>query len=56
MHNSAVAMTLAISVFGSVGLAVPAAVYGVLMYPVAALAGVLMARGARTAEEPATVV
>ncbi|WP_030704067.1 MULTISPECIES: bile acid:sodium symporter family protein [unclassified Streptomyces] len=56
VHNSAVAMTLAISVLGSVGLAVPAAVYGVLMYPVAALAGVLMARGARTAEEPAPVV
>ncbi|MZE54920.1 bile acid:sodium symporter family protein [Streptomyces sp. SID5770] len=53
VHNSAVAMTLAISVLGSVGLAVPAAVYGVLMYPVAALAGMLMTRGSRTAEEPA---
>ncbi|MFE5829404.1 bile acid:sodium symporter family protein [Streptomyces sp. NPDC056488] len=41
---------------GSVGPAVPAAVYGVLMYPVAALAGVLMTRGSRTAEEPAPVV
>ncbi|MFJ3503444.1 MULTISPECIES: bile acid:sodium symporter family protein [unclassified Streptomyces] len=56
VHNSAVAMTLAISVLGSVGLAVPAAVYGVLMYPVAALAGVLMTRGSRPAEEPAPVV
>ncbi|MFE6719357.1 bile acid:sodium symporter family protein [Streptomyces albidoflavus] len=54
VHNSAVAMTLAISVLGSVGLAVPAAVYGVLMYPVAALAGVLMSRRFRgSAEEPA---
>ncbi|MET7507054.1 bile acid:sodium symporter family protein [Streptomyces albidoflavus] len=53
VHNSAVSMTLAISVLGSVGLAVPAAVYGVLMYPVAALAGVLMTRWSRTAEEPA---
>ncbi|MFJ9638888.1 bile acid:sodium symporter family protein [Streptomyces sp. NPDC101178] len=44
VHNSAVAMTLAISVLGSVGLAVPAAVYGVLAYPVAALAGLLMTR------------
>ncbi|MEU1281744.1 bile acid:sodium symporter family protein [Streptomyces sp. NPDC005805] len=52
VHNSAVAMTLAISVLGSVGLAVPAAVYGVLMYPVAALAGMLMTRGSRPAEEP----
>ncbi|AVI00218.1 bile acid:sodium symporter family protein (plasmid) [Streptomyces sp. WAC00288] len=51
VHNSAVAMTLAISVLGSVSLAVPAAVYGVLMYPVAALAGVLMTRGSRAAEE-----
>ncbi|MFF9627318.1 bile acid:sodium symporter family protein [Streptomyces griseosporeus] len=56
VHNSAVSMTLAISVLGSVGLAVPAAVYGVLMYPVAALAGVLMTRGSQTAEEPAPVV
>ncbi|MFZ4136124.1 bile acid:sodium symporter family protein [Streptomyces koyangensis] len=54
VHNSAVSMTLAISVLGSVGLAVPAAVYGVLMYPVAALAGVLMSRRFRgPAEEPA---
>ncbi|RZF05225.1 bile acid:sodium symporter family protein [Streptomyces sp. SCA2-2] len=54
VHNSAVSMTLAISVLGSVGLAVPAAVYGVLMYPVAALAGVLMSRRFRgSAEEPA---
>ncbi|MFF8564609.1 bile acid:sodium symporter family protein [Streptomyces albidoflavus] len=53
VHNSAVSMTLAISVLGSVGLAVPAAVYGVLMYPVAALAGTLMTRWSRTAEEPA---
>ncbi|MGW1202617.1 bile acid:sodium symporter family protein [Streptomyces cyaneofuscatus] len=51
VHNSAVAMTLAISVLGSVSLAVPAAVYGVLMYPVAALAGVLMTRGSRAADE-----
>ncbi|MEU6111191.1 bile acid:sodium symporter family protein [Streptomyces albidoflavus] len=54
VHNSAVAMTLAISVLGSVGLAVPAAVYGLLMYPVAALAGALMSRRFRgSAEEPA---
>lgn len=56
VHNSAVAMTLAISVLGSVGLAVPAAVYGVLMYPVAALAGLLMTRGSRPAEDPAPAV
>ncbi|CAM5669555.1 Pantothenate precursors transporter PanS [Streptomyces tanashiensis] len=56
VHNSAVAMTLAISVLGSVSLAVPAAVYGVLMYPVAALAGVLMTWGSRTVEDPAPVM
>ncbi|MFD3969930.1 bile acid:sodium symporter family protein [Streptomyces cyaneofuscatus] len=44
VHNSTVAMTLAISVLGSVSLAVPAAVYGVLTYPVAALAGLIMTR------------
>ncbi|MFC8589522.1 bile acid:sodium symporter family protein [Streptomyces sp. NPDC057217] len=55
VHNSAVAMTPAISVLGSVGLAVPAAVYGVLMYPVAALAGMLTTRGSRTTGEPAPV-
>lgn len=53
VHNSAVAMTLAISVLGSVSLAVPAAVYGVLMYPVAALGGMLMARDTRTSGRPA---
>ncbi|MFE5481142.1 bile acid:sodium symporter family protein [Streptomyces sp. NPDC056527] len=56
VHNSAVAMTLAISVLGSVSLAVPAAVYGVIMYPVAALAGVLMTRGSRTSEDPAPMI
>ncbi|WP_328876280.1 bile acid:sodium symporter family protein [Streptomyces sp. NBC_00287] len=56
VHNSAIAMTLAISVLGSVSLAVPAAVYGVLMNPVAALAGVLMTRGPRPAEKPASAL
>ncbi len=54
VHNSAIAMTLAISVLGSVSLAVPAAVYGVLMNPDAALGGLLMTRGSRRAEEAAT--
>ncbi|CAM5331970.1 hypothetical protein SROCM77S_01403 [Streptomyces rochei] len=56
VHNSAVAMTLAISVLDSVSLAVPAAAYGVLKYPIAALAGVLRTRGFRPAKEPAPVV
>lgn len=44
VHNSAVAMTLAISVLGSTSLALPAALYGVLCVPAAALAGLLMTR------------
>jgi BASS family bile acid:Na+ symporter len=39
VHNSTLAIAVAISVLGSVQLAVPAAVYGVLMFPVAALFG-----------------
>ena len=39
VHNSTLAIAVAISVLGSVELAVPAAVYGVLMFPVAALVG-----------------
>ncbi|MFE6364782.1 bile acid:sodium symporter family protein [Streptomyces sp. NPDC057806] len=56
VHNSAIAMTVAISVLGSVSLAVPAAVYGVLMNPVAALAGLLMTRGPKPAEKPASAL
>lgn len=39
VHNSTLAITVAISVLGSVELAVPAAVYGVVMFPVAAIFG-----------------
>ncbi|TYP88457.1 bile acid:sodium symporter family protein [Blastococcus xanthinilyticus] len=39
VHNSTLAIAVAISVLGSVELAVPAAVYGVLMFPVAAVFG-----------------
>ncbi|MFI9770281.1 bile acid:sodium symporter family protein [Streptomyces sp. NPDC052415] len=56
VHNSAIAMTVAISVLGSVSLAVPAAVYGVLMNPIAALAGLLMTRGPKPAEKSATAL
>ncbi|MGY1726442.1 bile acid:sodium symporter family protein [Geodermatophilus sp. SYSU D01062] len=48
VHNSTLAITVAISVLGSVELAVPAAVYGVLMFPVAALAGWAMTRSSRS--------
>ena len=39
VHNGTLAIAVAISVLGSVELAVPAAVYSVLMFPVAALFG-----------------
>ena len=44
VHNSTLAITIAISVLGSTELAVPAAVYGVLMFPVAAAFGWLITR------------
>lgn len=50
VHNSTIAIAIALSVLGSPQFAVPAAVYGVLMFPIAAAAGVLLTR--RT---PATV-
>jgi BASS family bile acid:Na+ symporter len=51
VHNSTLAITIAISVLDSVDLAIPAAVYGVVMFPAAALAGWLITRR-RTAMEP----
>ncbi|QLY28970.1 bile acid:sodium symporter family protein [Nocardia huaxiensis] len=44
IHNSAVAITLAVSVLDSPRIAVPAAVYAVLMTPLAALAGTVITR------------
>ena len=52
VHNSTLAIAVAISVLGSVELAVPAAVYGVLMFPVAALVGWAITRSSRGAEQP----
>ncbi|UGT52881.1 bile acid:sodium symporter family protein [Nocardia asteroides] len=45
IHNSTIAITIAISVLDSTELAVPAAVYGVLMFPIAAAFGYLITRG-----------
>jgi BASS family bile acid:Na+ symporter len=44
VHNSTLAITIAISVLGSTDIAVPAAVYGVVMFPVAAAFGWIVAR------------
>jgi bile acid:Na+ symporter, BASS family len=50
IHNGTLAIAVAISVLGSVQLAVPAAVYSVLMFPVAAVFGWAISR---TAKRPA---
>jgi bile acid:Na+ symporter, BASS family len=42
IHNSTLAIAVAVSVLGNETLAVPAAVYGVLMFPLALLAGAVL--------------
>ena len=54
VHNGTLAIAVAISVLGSVELAVPAAVYSVLMFPVAALFGAVITRPAKRPAEHAT--
>lgn len=54
IHNSTLAIAVALAVLGDERLAVPAAVYGVLMFPLAAGVGWLLARRA-PAREPARV-
>jgi bile acid:Na+ symporter, BASS family len=44
IHNSTIAITIAISVLDSTEMAIPAAVYGVLMFPLAAAVGWLITR------------
>jgi BASS family bile acid:Na+ symporter len=46
VHNGTLAITIAISVLGSTELAVPAAVYSVIMFPAAAVFGWLITRRA----------
>ncbi|MGS2808069.1 bile acid:sodium symporter family protein [Nocardia sp. MW-W600-9] len=45
IHNSTIAITIAVSVLGSTEMAVPAAIYGMLMFPLAAAFGYLITRG-----------
>jgi bile acid:Na+ symporter, BASS family len=52
VHNGTLAIAVAISVLGSVELAVPAAVYSVLMFPVAALFGWAVTRSSARTQEP----
>lgn len=51
VHNSTLAITIAISVMDSVDMAIPAAVYSIVMFPVAAIVGTLISKShvARTA-------
>jgi BASS family bile acid:Na+ symporter len=51
VHNSTLAITIAISVLGSTDIAVPAAVYGVVMFPVAAAFGWVVVR-TRSGDSP----
>jgi BASS family bile acid:Na+ symporter len=51
VHNGTLAIAIAISVLDSVELAVPAAVYSVLMFPVAALFGAVITRTTRRPQE-----
>ncbi|WP_336084922.1 bile acid:sodium symporter family protein [Nocardia sp. SSK8] len=44
LHNSTIAITIALSVIGSIEMAMPAAVYGVVMFPLAATFGWLITR------------
>jgi BASS family bile acid:Na+ symporter len=55
VHNGTLAIAVAISVLGSVELAVPAAVYSVIMFPAAAVFGWAITRSStdRTAEDTA---
>ncbi|MGW0040582.1 bile acid:sodium symporter family protein [Rhodococcus sp. NPDC003348] len=54
IHNSTLAITIAISLLDSTRIAVPAAVYGVVMFPVAALFGWAITRRRTPAGEPST--
>ena len=51
IHNSTLAITIAVSLLNNVQLAVPAAVYGVLMFPLAAAFGATITRKSRTMAE-----
>ncbi|MFF3226836.1 bile acid:sodium symporter family protein [Nocardia suismassiliense] len=52
IHNGVIAITIAVSVLGSIEMAIPAAVYGVAIFPIAAAFGWLVTRR-RSPEAPA---
>ena len=55
IHNTTVALTIALSVLGSTEVAIPSAVYSIIMYVFATGFGFLVTRGARSprGREPA---
>ncbi len=55
IHNSTLAITVAVSVLDSETLAVPAAVYAVLMFPLAAIAGLVLRRITASSLAPETL-
>jgi BASS family bile acid:Na+ symporter len=55
VHNGTLAIAVAISALGSVGLAVPAAVYSLIMFPVAGLFGWAVTRSSTRTEAAAPV-
>ena len=50
LHNATLAIVIAQSVLGNIDMSLPAAVYGVLMFPLAAAFGVLITRGSAKAQ------
>ena len=44
IHNTAIALTIAISVLNNVTMAIPAGIYTIFMYSFAAIFGVLLSR------------
>jgi len=51
IHNGTLAIAVALGVLGNERLAVPAAVYGVIVFPVAMVAGFLFVRASAAAGE-----
>ncbi len=56
IHNTTIALTIALSVLDSTEVAIPAAVYSVLMYVLATAFGFLITRGRRSSRSAGTTV
>ena len=50
LHNATLAIVIAQSVLGNADMSLPAAVYGVLMFPLAAAFGLQITRGSSTGQ------